>query len=77
MIYYFFDFFNISKVRIISDLEGEGIPELPNEKILICGDILDSTVSRGSTDKQMPKNGKVGEFNKTYNIRNLLTVVNK
>ncbi len=70
------EFFRNSKVRIISDLEGEGIPDVNNEKILICGDILDSTISRGVDTSKMPISGTIGKFNKTYNIRNLLNVVN-
>ncbi len=70
------NFFNNKKVIIISDFEGEELKTSGNTNLLICGDILDSTVGGGGDTSQIPISGSVGRFQKIYNIRNILSVVN-
>ncbi len=73
------DFFNSNKqTHIISDYEGEQIPEQYQKQkdlnLLICGDILDSTVGVGGDDTQMPVDGSVGKISKVANLYNIYQI---
>jgi hypothetical protein len=63
-------------VRIISDYEGQQLPEAQNnEHYIICGDIIDSTVGGGGTS-DIPKY-IFGGHEKHFNIRNMMKIVNE
>ena len=68
-----FNSFFQNQVKVISDYEGQSIDE--NTHILICGDMLDSTVSGGGDASQIKISGKVGTFNKNFNLLNIYNVV--
>lgn len=65
---------DITQTKIISDYEGEKIPEL-TENLLICGDIIDSTVGGGGDSSKMPVNGHVGDISKNHNLYNIYRVL--
>lgn len=70
-------FFNTPGItHIISDYEGEKIPDI-SENLLICGDIIDSTVGGGGDSTQMPVNGLVGGISKNFNLYNIHQVLTK
>ncbi len=73
------NFFRSGNVNIISDHEGEEInSHLYNHenKLLICGDILDSTVGGGFEQNFIRAEGKINNIKKIYNIRNIAAIVN-
>jgi hypothetical protein len=63
------------KIIAISDYEGQELPlASDDEHYIICGDILDST---GSVNTKFDgAYGKSGYYEKFYNIRNILKIVN-
>ena len=72
-------FFSSGNIDIISDYEGEEINSKlynNNNKLLICGDILDSTVGKGFEDYFIKTKGEINGIQKIYNLRNILTIVN-
>ncbi len=72
------DFFSSGNINVISDYEGEQInSKLYNKtnKLIVCGDILDSTVGRGSENLLDKKTGTINNIQKIYNLRNILAVV--
>jgi hypothetical protein len=71
-------FFISSNVNIISDYEGEEINSKlynNNNKLLICGDILDSTVGGGFQQNFIRAEGKINNIPKIYNLRNISAIV--
>lgn len=67
---------NGKTVKVISDYEGQNLPKAKDgEHYIICGDMLDSTVSVGSTFDTFKT--KIGTYQKEYNIRNILKIVYK
>ncbi len=71
-------FFSSGNVNIISDYEGEEINSQlydQNNKLLICGDILDSTVGKGFQQNFIRAEGTVNNIKKIYNIRNIAAIV--
>jgi len=72
----FFKTPGITQTQIISDYEGEKIPDI-TENLLICGDIIDSTVGGGGDASQMPINGSVGGISKNHNLYNIYKVLTK
>jgi hypothetical protein len=70
----FFNTSGIIQTHIISDYEGEKIPDI-SENILICGDIIDSTVGGGGDASQMPFTGSVGDISKNHNLYNIHKVL--
>ena len=72
------DFFSSGNITVISDYEGEEINSKlydDKKKLLICGDILDSTVGGGSEFLFDKLTGKINEIQKIYNIRNIKAIV--
>jgi hypothetical protein len=70
----FFNTSGITQTQIISDYEGEKILDI-SDNILICGDIIDSTVGGGGDETQMPVNGSVGGISKNHNLYNIHKVL--
>jgi len=64
------------QTQIISDYEGEQIPDI-SDNLLICGDILDSTVGGGGDSSQISVNGSVGGISKNHNLYNIYQVLTK
>jgi hypothetical protein len=71
----FFNTLTIAQTKIISDYEGEKIPDLSEEHLLICGDIIDSTVGGGGDSTKIPDDGSVGGISKNYNLYNIHKVL--
>jgi hypothetical protein len=72
----FFNTRNITHTHIISDYEGEKILDLESGKnLLICGDILDSTVGGGGDASKISVNGSVGGISKNHNLYNIHQVI--
>jgi hypothetical protein len=74
----FFDSHN--NITIISDYEGEDInskiyDNVSKKGLIICGDMLDSTVSKGYEEEFNKLTGKINDIQKIYNLRNILAIV--
>ena len=70
----FFDSHN--NITIISDYEGEDInskiyDNVSKKGLIICGDMLDSTVSKGYEEEFNKLTGKINDIQKIYNLRNI------
>ncbi len=68
-----------NNVHIISDYEGEQIKSEEynsSNGLIICGDILDSTVGFGFQENFNKSTGDINDIKKVYNLRNIVSIVN-
>jgi len=62
---------SVSKIKVISDLEGYPIDKLKNgEELIICGDITDTTFAPPNIDFDIIKNNKCNNLKNIWDINN-------